>query len=101
MTNIGGREKVNVVITDTAGKEKMKGFSTTHVRGKCACIILFDLTDPTTFVVEDEKYMGVQYWHEEYSAKGGDQMVRILIGNKADLVQKRKVTKEEAEYWAE
>ncbi len=74
--------------------EKMRSLSNNHARGKCVCFIVFDLTEPNTFVIEGEKLKGVQYWYEQYNINVSEHMIRILIGNKADLVDRRKVTKE-------
>ena len=62
---------------------------------------MFDVTNSESFIVEGSKSQGIEYWYNEISLPNAPPpVVRILVGNKANLTNQRKVTKEDAEYWA-
>ena len=93
VTNIGGKTRITVKITDTAGLEKEKAVSESIMRKKCVCFIVFDVTNPESFYVEDSKLEGIEYWYEKISVPNAPApIIRILVGNKANLKNKRKVT---------
>ena len=58
-------------------------------RGSDAILILFDVTDRQTF-------NHVDFWIEEVARRARENVVRVLVGNKADQ-HERAVTKEEGE----
>ena len=62
---------------------------------------MFDVTNAESFIVEGSKSQGIEYWYNEISLPNAPPpVIRILVGNKANLKNQRKVTKEDAEYWA-
>jgi Ras-related protein Rab-2A len=84
-------------IWDTAGQEAFRSITRSYYRGAVCCIIVFDVTDRQTFV-------DVPLWIEELKVQCVnpyfDKCVKILIGNKIDLVSNRDVSKYEAEEYA-
>lgn len=55
MTNFAGYEKMTLIIGDTAGLEKIKSMSHSFYRGIACNIIMFDLSNQTSF-------SSVKYW---------------------------------------
>ena len=80
-------KEIKLKLWDTAGQERFKSVSIKNLRYSQGAVVVFDLTDKTSFekVVEWLKEI------REYSPK----MPVGLFGNKSDLVNERKVTQEE------
>jgi len=79
-------------IWDTAGQERFQSLGSAFYRGADACILVFDLTNPQSF-----QHIGS--WFDEFAIQSGQSNQLILVGNKADLVDKRQVTKRQAMQW--
>ena len=77
-------------IWDTAGQEKMNAISKQFYRGSDGCVIVFDLTDKSSFN-DVEKWVDGFLLH---SASNARQIPYILIGNKSDLKEKVVIRKE-------
>ena len=73
---------------DTAGHERFRTITTSYYRGAHGIATVFDLTDRQTFE-------HVEKWMEEINKYAKENVMRFLIGNKSDLVDKRQVTYEE------
>jgi small GTP-binding protein len=78
---------VNVSIWDTAGQERFKSITTAYYRGSQGIIIVFDLTRFDTFE-------HVKDWFSEVKKSASSDTQCLLIGNKSDLTELRKVTSE-------
>ena len=71
------------------------------MRKKALSFLFFDLTEKDTFAVEGSKSKGVEYWYNDYTSRFGmSEHTMVLIGNKADLKEKRQVLEEDAKFWA-
>lgn len=79
---IDGR-MVNLQIWDTAGQERFQSLGSAFFRGADACMLVFDITS-------SESFSHLASWAQEFSLQAG-QKEMILIGNKADLNDKRQV----------
>ena len=79
---------VNVCIWDTAGQERFKSITTAYYRGAQGIIIVFDLTRFDTFE-------NVRTWFDEVKKSANQNIQCLLVGNKSDLVELRKVTDED------
>ena len=80
-------------IWDTAGQERFKTITSSYYRGAHGIIVVYDTTNR-------ESYDNVKIWLEEARRLVSGDPNFILIGNKSDLSEKRKVSKEEAEEFA-
>ena len=80
-------EKLKLKLWDTAGQERFKSVSVKNVRFCQASIVVFDLTDKSTF-------NKVSYWLQEIRSISDKKPIG-LFGNKSDMVDKRQVTQEE------
>lgn len=77
---------VKFQIWDTAGQERFRTITSAYYRGSQAIIMVFDVTDQQSFIDICKFWMGEV---EQYADK--DAML-ILIGNKGDLADLRKVS---------
>ena len=80
---------VNVNIQDTAGQEKFKAVSESYYRKADCCLLVYDITNRKSFdEVKD-------YYNENIKEKCKKKIKVILLGNKTDLEDQRKVQPEE------
>ena len=81
-------KKVKLQLWDTAGHERFRTITTSYYRGAHGIATVFDLS-------ERESFEHVEKWLEEINKYAKENVMRFLIGNKSDLVDKRQVTYEE------
>ena len=80
---------VNVNILDTAGQEKFKSVSESYYKRADCCLLVYDITNRKSFdEVKD-------YYNENIKEKCKKKIKVILLGNKTDLEDQRKVQPEE------
>lgn len=83
----GLQSKVRFVIWDLAGQGQFKRVRSSYVANAEAGILVYDVTRPET-------YENIKNWHEEIvNATPGISL--ILVGNKVDLEDDRKVSNED------
>ncbi|XP_074171388.1 ras-related protein Rab-19 [Rhinolophus sinicus] len=82
-------KKVKMQVWDTAGQERFRTITQSYYRSAHAAIIAYDLTRKSTFE-------SVPHWIHEIEKYGAANLVIMLIGNKCDLSEKRRVLFEEA-----
>ena len=75
---------IKLQIWDTAGQERYRTITSSYYRGAHAIAIVFDLTKLETFE-------HVKRWIEDINKYAKENVLKFLIGNKSDLVQKRQV----------
>ena len=82
---------VGLEIWDTAGQESYLSITRSYYRNADGCILCFDLTRKSSFE-------NMEMWLNEAKLHCNNKDLKIMmIGNKADLVEKRSVSKEEAQ----
>ena len=91
--DINGK-KVKYLIWDTAGEDRMKTMTYSYYRGCHVILVVFDVTDRKSF-------QNVTTWVECIDKFAKSNVLRILVGNKTDLVEKRQITTEEGKQLAE
>ncbi|XP_027363616.1 ras-related protein RABF1 isoform X8 [Abrus precatorius] len=75
---------VKFEIWDTAGQERYAALAPLYYRGAAVAVIVYDITSPDSF-------SKAQYWVKELQKHGSPDIVMALVGNKADLHEKREV----------
>ena len=85
---------IKMQIWDTAGHEKFRTITTSYYKSAQAIIILYDITDQSTF---DH----VKNWMVEIDKFAKQGVLRVIVGNKKDLEDKRQVSEEVAKSFAE
>ena len=83
-----GDDLVTFQIWDIAGQAFWKDMRRIYYGGSQGALILYDVTQPSSF-------KNVKYWITELNTFLSDKTPRILCANKIDLVEERKVTREE------
>eukprot|EP01083_Nonionella_stella_P272002 922126_1 len=87
-------EIVKLQIWDTAGQDRFKAITTTFYRGAHGIVIVYDVTDRSTFA-------NIKSWLYEVDRYAVDNVCKLIIGNKCDLINDRVVSYEEAKEFAD
>lgn len=89
-------EKYTLQIWDTAGQERFKSLRTPFYRGSDCCLLTFALDDLQSF-------QNISMWKKEFlyyaDVKDPDNFPFVILGNKSDLVEERKLSKDDARTW--
>ncbi|KAJ4757505.1 Ras-related protein Rab-1A [Rhynchospora pubera] len=85
---------VKLQIWDTAGQERFRTITSSYYRGAHGIIIVYDVT-------EMESYNNVKQWLNEIDRYASDNVCKLLVGNKCDLVDSKVVATETAQAFAD
>ena len=86
---------VKVLIWDTAGQEKFRNIAKQYYKGANGVLLIYDICNRKSF----ER---VEFWMNELKENNQiESLYTILVANKIDLENKRVVTREEGEKYAE
>ncbi|CAD8097094.1 unnamed protein product [Paramecium sonneborni] len=83
-------KNIKLQIWDTAGQDRFRTITCNYYRGAHGIIIVYDITDR-------ESFDSVKMWMSEIDKYAQDDVIRMLIGNKCDMEDKRTVSYEEGE----
>jgi small GTP-binding protein len=86
-------EKVEIEIIDTAGQDDYQNFFDTWVQYSDGFLLIFAINDSSTFDIIKNRY-------NKIIAMKGNEIPIILIGNKKDLENERKVLFKDAKFFA-
>ena len=78
---------IRVQIWDTAGQERYSVLTETYYKKAFGIILVYDTTDPNSFA-------NVDSWMKNIKEKANAVVEIVVVGNKTDLSEKRKVTSE-------
>jgi len=85
---------ITLQIWDTAGQERFQSLGNAFYRGADACILVYDITDESSFsAIHDWK----KKFEEQCQIDDCKGFPFLMLGNKADLEGKRRVTRKEGE----
>ncbi|KAK9055921.1 hypothetical protein SSX86_027008 [Deinandra increscens subsp. villosa] len=87
-------KKIKGQIWDTAGQERYRAITSAYYRGTVGALIVYDITRKVTFE-------NVERWLKELKEHTDQNIVVMLVGNKADLAHLRAVTTDEAQAFSE
>ena len=87
-------KRYNLYLWDTIGQEEMKSLTRIFFKNSKIVILVFDITEKCSFE-------GCEYWLKEVKENLPDETIMGICGNKSDLFQEEKVTKEEFKEYAE
>nr|XP_033806674.1 ras-related protein Rab-19 isoform X2 [Geotrypetes seraphini]XP_033806675.1 ras-related protein Rab-19 isoform X2 [Geotrypetes seraphini] len=82
-------KKIKIQVWDTAGQERFRTITQSYYRSAHGAIIAYDISRRQTFE-------SVPQWIHEVEKYGAANVVMMLIGNKADLLENRQVLFEDA-----
>jgi len=86
--------KIKLQIWDTAGQERFRTITQAYYRGAMGILLVYDVTDRKSFD-------NIRTWMRNIDQHANEQVVKILLGNKCDMSDKRAVSKEEGEKLAQ
>ena len=79
-----------IQIWDTAGQERYRAITSSYYKGSHGCFIVYDITNESSFE-------NVEKWYEHVQREAGKDISIILVGNKCDLENERKISKEQGQ----
>lgn len=85
---------IKAQIWDTAGQERYRAITSAYYRGAVGALLVYDITRHTTFE-------SVERWLKELQDHTDNNIVVMLVGNKADLRHLRAVSTEDGQALAE
>jgi Ras-related protein Rab-1A len=78
-------KKIKMQIWDTAGQERFKNIIASYYRGAHGILLLYDVTDKDSF-------KNLSNWLIEIEKNASKNVLKVLIGNKCDLEEKRVIS---------
>lgn len=91
--NIDGKT-IKLQIWDTAGQERFRTITSSYYRGAQGIILVYDCTD-------QESFNNVKQWMGEIDRYACENVNKLLVGNKTDLVNEKVVDTQTAKAFAE
>lgn len=85
---------VKLQIWDTAGQERFRTITSAYYRGADGIIMIYDVTS-------SESFDHVEEWLSEVDRYANENTSKLLVGNKADLVEEKQVSEEMAQSFAD
>jgi len=92
MITIDGKQ-IKLQIWDTAGQESFRSITRSYYRGAAGALLVYDITRRETF-------NHLTSWLDDARQHANSNMTIMLIGNKCDLEQRRAVSLEEGQQFA-
>jgi len=84
---------IKLQIWDTAGQERFRTITSSYYRGAHGIIVVYDVTDLDSF-------HNVKQWLSEIDRYATENVNKLLVGNKCDLIQKKQIDYETAKEFA-
>ena len=81
----GSKTKINFQIWDTAGQEIYRSMASLYYKDAGAAILVYDITNRGSFEA-------IHYWARELELNCGKNIVVMIAGNKADLIEKEEIS---------
>ena len=79
---------IKLQIWDTAGQERFRTITSSYYRGAHAIIVVYDITDKDSFE-------HIKAWMCECDRYASETVIKLLVGNKCDIGEKRQVAYEQ------
>jgi Ras-related protein Rab-1A len=83
-----GDKIVKLQVWDTAGQDRFRSITKNYFRGSHGIILLYDITSIAS-------YNNIKAWLQQIREALGNTVTILLVGNKLDLSQNRRVSKDE------
>ena len=80
-------KNVKLQIWDTAGQERFRTITQTYYKGAMGIILAYDCT-------QDESFQNVKNWVRQIELHASQNVEKVLIGNKADWLDKKVISTE-------
>ena len=86
-------KSISLDIWDTAGQERFRSLALNYINNSHAFIFIYDISDKSSFD-------NLQNWIKMAFDKNKNSIVNLLIGNKCDKENERKISQNEGEHLA-
>jgi len=86
-------KRIKMQCWDTAGQERYRNITTNYYRNAQGIMLVYDITNRKSFDAIDN-------WMEQIHVHAGQSVDKIILGNKADQNEERKVSAEEGKQLA-
>ena len=87
-------KKIKMQIWDPAGQERFKNIIASYYRGAHGILLIYDVTDK-------ESFKNLSNWLIEIEKNASKNVLKVLIGNKTDLEDKRVITYSQGKEFAD
>ena len=87
-------KRIKMQIWDTAGQERFKNIIASYYRGAHGILLIYDVTDKDSF-------KNLSNWLIEIEKNSSKNVLKVLIGNKTDLEEKRVISYNQAKEFAD
>jgi len=77
-------KRIKLQIWDTAGQERFRTITTAYYRGAMGILLVYDVTD-------DKSFANIRNWIRNIEQHASENVNKILIGNKCDLIDKKMI----------
>ncbi|OUM62208.1 hypothetical protein PIROE2DRAFT_51733 [Piromyces sp. E2] len=87
-------KRIKLQIWDTAGQERFRTITTAYYRGAMGILLVYDVTDERSF-------NNIRNWIHNIEQHASEGVNKILIGNKCDILEQKKIDKEQGQALAD
>ena len=87
-------KRIKMQIWDTAGQERFKNIIASYYRGAHGILLIYDVSDKDSF-------KNLSNWLIEIEKNSNKNVLKVLIGNKTDLEDKRVITYNQGKEFAD
>jgi len=77
-------KKIKLQIWDTAGQERFRTITTAYYKGAMGILLVYDVTD-------EQSFQNIRNWIRNIEQHAADNVDKILIGNKCDMITEKVV----------
>jgi Ras-related protein Rab-8A len=77
-------KRIKLQIWDTAGQERFRTITTAYYRGAMGILLVYDVTD-------EQSFQNIRNWIRNIEQHAADNVDKILIGNKCDMISEKVV----------
>jgi Ras-related protein Rab-1A len=91
--DVSGKQ-IKLQIWDTAGQERFQTITANYYHGSHAIAVVYDITSRASFE-------NLRRWLSDVDRLSNPQVCKIVVGNKADLEDKRQVRRDEGQAFAD
>uniref|UniRef100_T1J3T2 Ras-related protein Rab-8A n=1 Tax=Strigamia maritima TaxID=126957 RepID=T1J3T2_STRMM len=86
-------KKIKLQIWDTAGQERFRTITTAYYRGAMGIMLVYDITN-------EKSFLNIKNWLRNIDEFASSDVEKMVLGNKCDTLEARKVSKERGEQLA-
>ena len=87
-------KKIKLQIWDTAGQDRFRAITKNYYKGSHGIILIYDVTSIQT-------YENIKTWVSQIREEASPNVVIYIVGNKIDMEDERKISKEEGKNLAD